>query len=198
MISQQRNDWMRFLILMLPILCFLCYIPVASKNIIFIIPGIMVIHMPLGVYSSALICGGRRQRFWAALTLAVTTGILVTITVMLLAIATHPLESVMPQLTVKGHELTFIAINIKFSLVPFLMIPATLTICLIFHKKPMLKILLVIILFQILFVICIFEKNVLMRIGLMHIIIMLLCSWAIFVAVLRYISMRCCLTGQGR
>ena len=70
-----------------------------------------------------------------------------------------------------------------------------------YHKKPMLKMVLVIVLFQSLFVMSIVSKLIIMNwrveIGLVHLIIMLLCSWTLFVGVLRYISMRCCLVSQG-
>ena len=202
MISQGRQEWMRFLIVILPVLCFLCYMPGGGKNIIFIMPGMMVFQMSLWVYSSLSVSGGRRQRFWSALALAVTTGILITVAVVFLAMATHLLERIMPQLTIRGHEFTFNALNIYLSLVPFFMIPVTFTIGLISHKKPMLKIVLVIGLFQILFAMSIIGELTIMnwrvQISFMHIIIMLLCSWTVFVAVLRYISMHCCLVSQSR
>jgi hypothetical protein len=201
-VSQYRQDWMRFLIFMVPIVLFLCYMPGPSKNIIFVMPGLMVVQMSLRVYSSLLICGGRQQRFWSALTLAAATGILVTIAVMALAIATNLLEGVMPQLTVKGHEFTFDAVGMNYSLIPFMMIPITFTIGLIFHKKPMLAFLFVMIVFQILFAMSIVSELTVMNTKVLieqrHIIIMLLCAWAMFIAVLRYISMRCCLAGQGK
>ena len=107
----------------------------------------------------------------------------------------------MPQLTIGGHEFTFNGVNIYLSLVPFFMIPVTFTIGLICHKKPMLKIVLVIVLFQILFAMSIISNltimNRVVQIGPVHLIIMLLCAWAIFVGVLRHISMRCCLVSQG-
>jgi len=201
MISQQRHDWWRFFMLMIPILCFLCYMPGGGKNIIFLMPGIMVVHMSLGVHSSLIISNGRRQRFWSALTLAVTTGIFVTVVVVLLAIATHLLEGIMPQLTVKGHDFAFKSLNMNFTLIPFLMIPVTLTMGLIFYKKPMLTIVLAIVLFQIFFAMSIVSKLTIMnwrvQIGLMQIIIMLLISWTLFIMTLRYISMRCCLVKQS-
>jgi len=73
---------------------------------------------------------------------------------------------------------------------------------LIFYKKPMLVMIFAVVIFQILFVLSMTEgltiMNVQVRIGMVHIIIAFLCSWAVFVGVLRYISMRCCLVGQGR
>ncbi len=201
-VSQQRQDWMRFLMLMLPIILFLGYLPGGGKNILFLMPGMMAAYMSLWVYSSLLICGGRRQRFWSALVLAGAMGIFVTVLTVFFATVTHLIESMMPPLTVKGYEFTFNAFNMNFSLVPLLMIPVVLTIGLIFYKKPMLVMIFAVVIFQILFVLSMIEgltiMNVQVRIGLVHIIIMFLCSWAVFVGVLRYISMRCCLVTQGR
>ena len=203
MISQQRQYWMRSLIIILPILCFLCYLPGKfGKIMVFFMPGIMVVNMSLWVHSSLSVSGGRLQRFWSALSLGVATGILVTVAVMLFAMATHLLERIMPQLTIRGHEFTFGALTIYLSIVPLLMIPVSLAIGLIFQKHPILKIVFIIILFQIAFV-----SNVLrdpgsvnwpVQIGPMHVVIMLLCSWGVFIGVLRYISMRCCLVSQTK
>jgi len=202
MISQQRWDWMRFLVIIMPVLCFLCYMPGPGKNILFIMPGLMVAQMSLRVHSSLLICGGRRQRFWSALTLAIVTATLVTTAVMIFAIATYLMEPIMPQLTAKGHEFTFDALDMNYLLVPFVMIPITFTIGLIFHKKPLLAFLLAMMIFQVFFAFAVFSSltvaNRLIRIEMSHIIVMLLCSWTMFVGVLRYISMRCCLIGQGK
>jgi len=202
MISQQRWDWMRFLIIMLPILCFLCYMPGGGKNIIFIMPGLMVAQMSLRVHSSLLICGGRQQRFWSALTLAMATAILVTIAVIILVSVTHLMEGIMPQLTIKGHDFIFAPLDMKFALVPLVMIPITFTIGLIFHKKPLLAFLLAMVIFQVFFAFAVLSSltvaNRLIRIEMSHIIVTLPCSWAMFVGLLRYISMRCCLIGQGK
>ena len=199
--TQHRNDWIRFLMLMLPILCFFCYMPGGGKNIIFLMPALMVTHMSLGVYSSLLTDGPRRQRFFSALTMALAASILATIAVAILVSATHLLEMIMPILTFKGNEFNFAAINMALILIPFSMIPLTLTISLIFFKKQILVMLFVIIIFQILFAITIVAEltimNAQLRIGTEHIIILLLISWSLFITTLRYISMRCCLVKQS-
>ncbi len=124
------------------------YMPREGENIIFIMPGLMAARMSLRVYSNLLICSGRRQRFWSSMTLAVATGIFITVVVTLLAMATQLLEMVMPKLTVRGHEFAFNALDMKFSPVPLLMIPVTFTIGLIFHKKPTLTFLFAMVLFH--------------------------------------------------
>jgi hypothetical protein len=210
-ISQQWQDWMSSLVLMPPILCFLCYMPGGGKNIIFVMPGLMLVQMSLWVHSSLSVCGGRRQRFWSAITLAVTTGIFVTVVVALLAMATQLLEGVMPELTVKGHEFAFKALDLKFSIVPLMMVPVTLAISLIFHRKPMflifhrkpmLKIVLVIGLFQIIFALVIFStrsmpnRHVQVNASLAYMLFAMVFAWALFIGVLRFITTRCCLIGK--
>jgi len=189
---------MRFLILILPILCFLCYMPAGGKNIILMMPGLMVIYMSLWVHSSLSITAGRRQRFWSALALAATVTILITLAVTLLAIITQLLEMVMPPLTVKGHEFTFSALNINYSVMPILMIPLMYTIALIFHKKPILTMFFAMIVFQVFFITSIVSnlkiRNYPVHITPMHIAIMLPLVWAIFITTLRRISMKACLT----
>jgi len=202
-LSQQWWGWILPFTIILPIPCFLCYIPGDGKNFMFFMPGMMVVLMNLWVYSSLSVSGGRRQRFWSALTLAVTTGIFITVVVVLLAMSTQLLARIMPQLTVGGQEFTFNALNMNLSFAPFLMAPVALTIGLIFHKKPILTMmLLVMVLFQIPFALYFVGKLTItswpVQIGPVHVMIMLLCSWAVFIVVLRYISMRCCLVSQGR
>lgn len=201
-VSQRKQDWMRFLILIVPMLCFVCYMPGRGKNIIFFMPGIIVALMSLNVHSSLLISGGRRERFWSALTLAVTTSILITFLVTFLAALTMPLELILPELTIKGVTFVFHALSIKLFFMPLLMIPVTLAIGLIFHKKLILAMFLAIVYFQILFFFNIVKDltimNVPVRIGPVHIMIMLLCSWTFFVAVSHHVCIRRCLAGQGR
>jgi len=202
MFSQRKQNWIRFFIVILPMLCFLCYMPGVGKNIIFLMPGIMVAMMSLNVHSSLLISGGRRERFWSALTLAVTTSILITLLVTFLAALTIPLELILPELTIKGVTFVFHALNIKLFFVPLLMIPVTLAICLIFHKKPILAMFCVLFIFQTLFIVNIFRNPMItiepVQIGPVYIMIMLLFSWTLFVAVLHHICMRRSLVGQGR
>lgn len=200
-LSQRRQDLMRFLILILLVLCFSCYMPRSIiRIIIFLMPGLMVVFMNLNVHSSLLISGGRRERFWSALTLAATAAILITFLVTFFAALTIPLELILPELTIKSHTAVFNALNIKLFFPPLLMIPITFAIGLVFHKKPMLRMLFVIVLFQIMVILSAFQnlKNCPVPIGPVHVIIAFVCSWAVFVAVLRYVCMKRSLVGQGK
>ena len=201
MISQRRQGLMKSFLFILPALCLLGYMG-PGRHFIFFMPGIIVTSMSLNVRSSLLISGSRRERFWSALTLAATTAMLITIAAVLFAMATHLLERIMPQLSVKGHELTFSSMNMDVCLVPLVMIPVALIIGLVVQKNRVLKMVLIMILFQILFVFSMFKKpesmNWLVQIGPVYVMIIFLCCWGLFVAVLRRISMRCCLVGQTK
>ncbi len=201
MVSQHRQNLMKSFLFILPALCLLGYMG-PGRHFIFFMPGIIVAFTSLNVRSSLLISGSRRERFWSALTLAATTAMLITIAAVLFTRATHLLERIMPQLSVKGHDLTFSSMNMDVCLVLLVIIPVALTIGLIFHKNRILKMVLVMILFQILFVFSMFKKpesvNWLVQIGPVYVMIIFLCCWGLFVAVLRYISMQCCLVGQTK
>lgn len=200
--SRQCHGGGKGIIVMLLSLCFICYMPGRSRDIIFFMPGLMVVLASLWVHSSLLISGGRRQRFWSGLILAVTRGVLITGVVVLCALLTQLAAKIMPSLTVSGQEFTFNALDLNLSIVPFLMVPFTLTLGLIFHKKPMLAMLFATVFFQILFVSTIVDKLTIFgwraQVGPVAILMMLLCGWTIFIAVLRYISMRCCLVSQTK
>lgn len=193
-ISLGREECVQFLIMALPLLCFFGYMS-GGGNIIFFIPGMMVVQLSLHVRSNLLISGGRRERFWSALTLAATTAILITFLVTFFAALTMPLKLILPELTIKGYTVAFNALNINLFFIPLFMIPVAFTIGLIFYKKPILVMIFVMMIFIFMFTSEIFRPhhNQLIQIGPIHIIIMLLSSWAVFVAVLRHICMRRCL-----
>lgn len=200
MISQQRQNWMRSLLGMLPILCFLCYMPGPGMNMIFFIPGVMVAFMSLNIYSSLLISGSRRERFWSALTLAAATAILITLLVTLLAALSILLGLILPELTIKGYTLVFHPLTMTLFFVPLVLVPFTLTIALLFPGKPLLTVLVAMVPFQILLFLTVFQHqgNRPAPIGSVSAIIMLLGAWALFVTALRHISLRCSLVHQTR
>lgn len=199
MIPQQPLNMLKPLPFLLPVLCFLCYMPGSAKNIIFAMPCFMIIHASLWVHSSLSVSGGRRERFWSGLTLAATLTTLIAAIVFLAAVLSNLMEGVMPPLTIKGHEFTFNALNISFSIIPFIIVPFVLGMGLVFYKKPMLKIVSMIVVFQFIFLSSFFsnlkEVTWFAKFAPLTATMLLLISWAIFVGVLHEISMRRCLVG---
>jgi hypothetical protein len=194
-IASRKKDWLRFIVVILPIICFLGYMSPAA-NMLFIMPGLMVIHISLGVRSSLLISGGRKERFWSAMILALVTAMSITALITLIAALTLPLQAIMPELTIKGQSVIFKAMELRLFIVPLLMIPVTFSFALIFHKHPRLMFACVIMLFLLLV-----RLSVFLRVrpilpeqpGPIHLLIALLCCWAIFTAVLHDICKRRCL-----
>jgi hypothetical protein len=187
------TNWTWALISILLMLLFLGYMS-RGGNIIFILPVFMALHASLHVHSPLLISGGRRERFWTALTLGTAATLLVTAFLILLVFITLWLESIVPALTVNGRSLNFKALDIKLSFLPLFVIPIAFTIGLIFDKKPMMKLIIMMLAFQVIFIFLIIKPaNERIVFSGAQVIALLLCSWAVFVSVLRYICMKCSL-----
>ena len=199
LITSRKKGGVLSWLIMLPLLCFLGYIGPAA-NFIFLMPGLMVANMSLHVRSTLLVSGGRRERFWSALSVAVVTTLLVTVIVTLMAALTLALQAIMPELTIKGQSAVYTAMEMKLFFIPLCMMPVTLTIALVFYKYPrlMMGVVMLILFFAM-------QASVFLNIFPVHpkepgpihtiiiIILILLCCWAIFTAVLRHICMRRCL-----
>jgi hypothetical protein len=167
-------------------------------NILFIMPGLMVAQTRLPVYSSMLISGGRNERYRCAMTLAITTVVLITILVTIIAALSLPLATIMPDITLRGRTLTFHAMNIELFFIPLLMIPIVFTIQLIFYRKPISMMVSMMLLFMLLFgTAAIWHEQLSGVINPIYIVIPVVLSWVLFWLVLRYVCMRRCLVGQG-
>jgi len=188
-----RNSWIGVLIGILLMLLFLGYISVGG-NIIFILPVFTILQASLHVHSPLLISGGRRERFWTALALGTAATLLITAFLILMVLVTLCLEQIMPALTLNGRNFNFKAFDISLSFIPLFMIPVAFTLGLIFHKNSMMKIITMMILFQLIFIFLVIKPaNKRIVFSGAQIIALLLCGWAIFVSVLRYICMKCSL-----
>lgn len=200
--SKRPKEHLKVFLILLACLCFLSYMPGKIHNIIFFLPGAMILNMDLWVHSSLSIAGGRRERFWSALTLALLTGVVATAGLMVFVFVSFLLENIMPQLRIIGQDWIFKSIGTDLLFVPFLIVPFVLAISQALHKKPILKVFLLMGIFQLFFLTFFVGRlakldsilqagsvmvNPLMVVGLG------LLSWGIFVGVLRYVSMRRCL-----
>lgn len=190
----RKKDWIKSPITLVPVICFLGYM--AAGNFLFLMPGIMVVNINLGTRSNLLISGGRKERFYSTLTLAVAIALSVTAMVTLIAAATFPLNAIMPDLTIKGVPITFNTMDLRLFVIPLVMIPITFTFALIFYKYPRLMMACVMLLFVILMQASIFVKlfAVLPEYqGPIPIAILIITCWTIFTAVLHNICKRRCL-----
>jgi len=185
--------------LALVLVCFLGYMGHGGTFILFFMPGLMIAQMPLPVYSSMLISGGRNERYRGAMTLVITTAVLITALVTIIAALSVPLATIMPDITLRGNTFTFHAMIIELFFIPLLMIPIVFTIQLIFYRKPIFMMLLIMLVFMVLFATALFShKQLGAGINPTSIVSGVVLSWVLFILVLRYVCMRRCLVGQGR
>lgn len=183
--------------LALVLVCFLGYMG-PGRNIFFIMPGFMFAQMRLPVYSSMLISGGRNERYRGAMTLVITTAVLVTVLATIVAALSLPLAAIMPDITLRGSTFTFRAMNIELFFVPLLMIPIVFTIQLIYYRKPVVMMVLMMMMLMLLFGTASFWREQLSGvINPIYIVILVASSWFLFTLVLRYVCMRRSLAGKG-
>jgi hypothetical protein len=195
-----KNDWMRFFVVIIPVVCFLGYMG-AAINMIFIMPGLMVMNMKLHVHSSLLVCGGRRDRFWAGLATAIAIGIHVTGVVAVMGALSVLLEQVMPSFTLRGHEVVYHAADMRLLFVPPVMIPVVLSFGLIFARYPRLMLACGMGVFVLMMQVAMFSRVWSGRMSVETVAfgidwgipILLLCCWGIFAGVLGRICTRRCL-----
>lgn len=180
------------------LVCLFCYMdPMAVTFAFFFMPGFMVAHLRLPVYSSMLVVGGRNERFFTVLTLVATSAVLITAVATAIAALTMPLPAIMPDITLRGTTFTFHAAYLQPFFVPLLMIPIVFTIQLFFLKNPFYAILTIMLLFVLLFTGASGLKALSTMLNPISLVAgLLVLSWAIFVTILYYICMRRCLVGQ--
>ena len=160
-------------------------------------PGLMVAQMRLPVYSSMLISGGRNERYRCAIILVITVAVLITVMVTIIAAPSLPLATIMPDITLQGRTFTFHAMDIELFFVPLLMIPIVFTIQLIFYRKPIFMMWLIMLVFVMLFITSIsWHKQLISSINPMFFIGGLILCWSTFLLVSRYICMKRSLIGK--
>jgi len=192
--ASRRKEWVPIVLAVLAMVCFLGYMG-PGVSIVFIMPPLIVMHMQLGVHSSMLVAGGRKERFWSALVLALVTAVLVTAAVTLAAVISVFLQPVMPELTIRGQGAVYRAMEVRLFFVPVAMVPLTLTFGLVFYRYPRLMLGAAMVLFMVLFQLLMIGRHipdVAVAPAIAAAVIVVGC-WATFTAVLWYICMRRCL-----
>jgi hypothetical protein len=148
--------------------------------------------MSLHIRSPLLISGGRRERFYTALVLAVTVNVLVVLLLLLAAPITVLLAPIMPKIM----SSTFHPLNAKLSFITLLAIPLAFIGTHIFPKQTMLSKMVpmigIMMFFQFFIVMDIAKKPIPMTLSVITTAIVL--SWAALILLLKYICSRRCLT----
>lgn len=191
----RRNDWLKSLIVWPPLVCFMGYMG-AGVNFLYIMPALMIVYMSLHVHSTMLISGGRRERFYSAISLALAATLSIMAVLAIFTAMSLALAPVMPDMTVKGQTMSFYPMNITLLWIPMVLIPLSFAISHLFPRQTMLSkflpMMIFIGIFQFLVIMDATKHSVTLIPSLVAIII--LCSWAALIAVLRFTCMRRCLT----
>jgi hypothetical protein len=107
-------------------------------------------------------------------------------------------KTIVPEFTLRGFTFTYHAISIKHVFVPLLITPFAFVIRLIFYRKPIYVIsLLMFVIYIMAFTGIVWHKQIGAMINLVSIIVLLVLGWGTFVLVSRYVCMRWSLAGKG-
>ncbi len=191
LLSPRRQGCVWLLIIWFPLLMYLGYMGPGS-NILLFMPCIMVVHMGSPVRSNMLICGGRRERFWSAIVLAISAAVLVTTLTTVCGLLSLLWEPVMPDLPIKGMTFEYRAIDVwSCFFAPLLIVPISLTFGLFMHKLKAFGLVAMIVILSVLFVAvrAVYRERFITVIPVL-VIIALLCCWAAFVSILHHICMK--------
>jgi hypothetical protein len=179
--------------------CFLGYMGPGSTNILFVMPGLACAQMRLPVHSSMLISGGRKERFSAAMALVAAATLIITGMVTVIAALSVALAQIMPDITLRGNNFTFSAMNIELFFIPGLMMPIVSATQLLFHRRPVFALASIVPVFMLLFFgSIIWRSRLSWLMNPTYISGLLVLSWAAFATVLHHICMRRPLVGQTR
>lgn len=181
--------WLFWRLLILLALCILCYGSGGGTIILFLIPGLMAIHVRLPVYSTLLISGGRKEKFFSTMVLVITITVLVTAVAATIAAVTIPMASIMPEFTLRGINVSFHAVRLQQLFIPLLILPIVFTLNLVLQRKAIFGMLSVIL------------SSMLLSAAVVNpvsIAVMIVLCWIIFVGVLDYICSKRSLAGRGR
>ena len=166
-----------------------------------ILPVAILGHQRPPVYSSMLTFGGRRERFVSTAVLCVGGIASACAAVLIMVGLSVPLARFMPEIGVKDSaRLVFRIIDARFVFIPLVAASFFLTIRLVFYRKPVFMMLLLMLLFALMVPLGIVGRESIRAIitnrGCVAGIAVV--GWAIFFLVLGYICEKRCLVGQGR
>ncbi len=171
--------------------------PTATFMFLFM-PIIVVMNIRLPVHSSMLISGGRRERFAGTITAVAVAAVPISVVAVTMVVLSMLFEAIVPELTLREVTFTYRAISAGNLFVPLLIIPFAFIIRLIFYRKPIyMMTLLMLLIYPMIFTGIVWHKQLGAMINLISIIALLLLSWGTFLLVSCYVCMRRCLAGNG-
>ena len=162
------------------------------------IPIIVMMNIRLPVHSSMLISGGRRERFAGTITAVAVAVVPISVVAIAMVALSMLFKAIVPEFTLR--EVTFIyrAVSARNLFIPLLIIPFAFVIRLIFYRKPVYTmLLLMLIIYLLIFTGIIWSKQLSAMINLISITALLVLGWGSFLLVLHYVCMKRSLAGNG-
>jgi hypothetical protein len=199
------------------LMCFMGYMEGYAKSstsasfMLFFLPCMMTIFVQLPFYSSQLIAGGRKERFYSTMTVIAAIILIVTVVIAMLTALAQPLEKVLPEITLRGQQFSFKAPEIRLLFVPLLIMPISFILNVLIRQKFILF-MLTIMIFSMSFPIFMSVGFRAMKTKTPHpveawlaaamnpitIAVLIVLSWFILAVVLYYVCAKRPLAGQGK
>ncbi|HPC94748.1 MAG TPA: hypothetical protein PLU87_07405 [Sedimentisphaerales bacterium] len=141
------SQWRNVLFLVVVMTAFLGYL--GGHLMVILLASLPIVVGAMGLshgalYSSLLTAGGRRERFTATLAVAATGAVLVTVFMALVAALSVALSRLLPELHIYGRTLTFGVISTRVFYGPWVLLPVAAMIHLLFYRRPLLSMILLI------------------------------------------------------
>ena len=117
------------------VLC-LSYWRPEGTNIIFLMLCGIAVNTQLPVHSSIVIPGGRNERFLTATVLAGSIALVITAVLAVMVTVSTGLAPIMPDLVLRGVELSYQAMSLQLLVVPAVIVPISLAVRLLVFRYP--------------------------------------------------------------
>jgi len=177
---------------------FLGYMGMAATFMFFFMPAMTVMNIRLPLHSSMLISGGRRERFAGTITVVAIATVLISIVAVAMVVLSMLFEAIVPEFTLRGITFTYRAVSARNLFVPLLITPFAFAIRLIFYRRPIYVIsLLMFIIYIMVFTGIVWRKQFGAMINPISITALLVLGWGTFLLVSRYVCMKRSLAGKG-
>ncbi len=177
---------------------FLGYMGLAATFMFFFMPMIIVMNMRLPVHSSMLISGGRRERFAGTITAVAIEAVPISVVAVAMVALSMLFKAIVPEFTLREVTFTYRAIGARNLFVPLLITPFAFAVRLIFYRKPIYVMsLLMLVIYLMAFPEIVWHKQFSAMINLISIIALLVLGWGTFLLVLHHVCMRRSLAGNG-
>ncbi|MBN1509338.1 MAG: hypothetical protein JW955_21005 [Sedimentisphaerales bacterium] len=190
------SQWKNALLFVLFMAVFLGYMGSRMWAILVFVPVIMlqVYGSRPTLYSPMLTAGGREERFDSTLAVTVAGGGLLALFVAAAALVSVPLAAIIPEIAYRGVTLTYHVVGINAFYAPLVLLPVAGTIQLVFYRKPVLMILMLMGLVYLVMVVGMVSHNASAALGDGRTALAAFTFfWLVFVVVLHRIAMRRCL-----